>query len=901
MIKFTMYHSGKAGQQFNTHYRNAVTIRDAEDLQKVCQFDHVCVEFSNDFHRCNEDFSRCYAIAGDCDNDSYRVPDPAGWLEPSGVAARAPRVMFYYCASRNNNKTKHPGEPNEEGPRPRYHYYFPLKNPVTDIRQAKAIMAKLLALFPEFDDNGTKPAQFFYGHSDPEVGMVDGPLDIVDYLNSRPDTQAPEDSQDTAEPAEKPERVQVDDDDEYEYIRLNIADWLAFIPADDYGVWITVGMAIKAAGLPISWWNDFSKKSDKYPGYAAIEKKWNSFKDNGRSVGPGTLYHIAEEHGWKQDPKKCTGWKKYQNEHRQEHIAALAAVGIDCAGDPYRFTWTLDFDGSIDEVIEKATGEIVYQKSDAERAAARAAGISLRPDPGQPVTGKKVYTVPGAIEQDPEQDPAAPWEPIVKGDALPVFPLEQFPEWIRDYIVNFSENTGISKDFCAACVFGAVSSVICGKLDIHFNTTHYEPAQLYTVFVGRSGMMKSAAIKQFTGPARAWLYEKNQAVRKFNQGIENEIIKLHDGYFKAQKKGRDETTLADLRAQIEQKREEQKVEYPVSFTDVTPESLVRGLTKTNGIATINTAEGNIINVLTGRNYTQRGSAPNIDIFLNGHDGEPLHSYRVTTGEVELPRVDISLLLAIQPALLESLCRSQDANGRGLVQRFLIFAPEESDEVIDHTKPDTTDRRYALLWNDHIKRIAERFMRPNDKPHVMELDLYADRIIRECWNYEAELSRERGTDEDGISGWISKLHGKALRLAAIFALLENPDAKDITYANAEKAVSVLKNYFIPHYIGSFETMINMSNEQKSIANWILRHAKRTGNRESFTEREAYIDLRQRAAFTGKSGQENFRAALEDLQTKNFIRPLAPVKTASGRGRPARSWQINPEIYTIKIPH
>lgn len=890
MIDFTMFHSGRAGEPANAYYRNAVTIRNADDLRNVCRFDHVCAEFGNDFHRCKEDFIRCFAVAGDCDNDD--TEDPAAWLDPSTVAERAPGVMFYYCASRNNGKTKHPGEKGEKGPRPRYHYYFVLKNPIADHDEARKVYNLLLVLFPEFDANGCKPAQFFFGHNDPVTGMVNGKIDLVEFFAAHPEITIPKTAA-AADPEEEPQRVQraANQDD---FISMNAPDMLAVISADDYGTWVEIGMALKAAGEDISLWDSWSKSSSKYPGYPAIVKKWNSFKDTGKT-GPGTLVYHAKLNGWTIDPAKLTGECKKNYEeaqrirkeraerHRQNVTAALATVGLDDIEYSESITVKYQFDGNILQIMDTETGEIIYTAPDATAQVVQ--GMTVR---------QAVEIKPAAL------DPAAPWEKIVKGDALPVFPLERFPGWIKDYIENFSENTGISKDFCAACVLGAVSSVVCGKLDIHFNTTHYEPAQLYTVFVGRSGMMKSTAIKQFTGPARTWLYEQNQSVRKYNQGITDEISKLNDNYYKAQKKGRDETVLVELKAQIDRKKEEQKVEYPVPFSDVTPESLVRALITTNGTATIATAEGNIINVLTGRSYTQRGAAPNLDIFLNGHDGEPYHNNRVTTGEVDLPRVDISILMAIQPALLETLCRSQDANGRGLVQRFLIFAPEESDEIIDHTKPDTTDRRYSLRWNDHIRKIAERFMKPDAKPYIMELDLLADKIIRECWNYEGELARERGTDEEGIAGWISKLHGTALRLAAIFALLENPDATYITDADAEKAVTLLKEYFIPHYIGSFETMINMSNEQKAVATWIVRHAQRTGNRDNFTEHEAYVDLRQRSAFTGKAGQTNFRAALEDLQTKNYIRPLPIEKTASGRGRPSKSWQINPEIYTIKIP-
>lgn len=494
--------------------------------------------------------------------------------------------------------------------------------------------------------------------------------------------------------------------------------------------------------------------------------------------------------------------------------------------------------------------------------------------------------------------PAAPWEPITKGEALPAFPLEYLPGWIKDYIVNFSENTGISKDFCAACVFGAVSIVICGHMNIHFNGTHYEPANLYTVFVGRSGSMKSTAIKEFVGPARTWLMEKNIAVKAYNKGITAEIETIEKELTKEQRKrtGRDEKQIEELKSRIENKHETMQYQYPVPFTDVVPESIIRSMTNTNGAATIAAAEGNIINVLTGRSYTQRGAAPNLDIFLAGHDGEPYHGIRVTSGEVEIPRANISILMAIQPTLLETLCRSADANGRGLVQRFLIFAPDEPENTIDHTQANTTDPNHARRWNEHIRTIAERFMQPNAAPITMELFSDADMIIRECWNYEKELINERGAaDEDGITGWISKLHGKALRLSAILAVIDEPKAINITKEHAETAVALLKEYFIPHYIGSYETADILTREERKIIGWIIRRSKKDGSQESFSEHELKQAIRRNPLFSDRKGPERFRIAIEGLQDKNYIRPLKTRKSGNGR-KPGPAWQINPELFT-----
>ncbi len=66
------------------------------------------------------------------------------------------------------------------------------------------------------------------------------------------------------------------------------------LPRDE---WVRVGMAAQAAGLDFDTFNDWSAGAGNYDARAAADT-WRSFKP-GKGVGPGTLYHMADEHGWR--------------------------------------------------------------------------------------------------------------------------------------------------------------------------------------------------------------------------------------------------------------------------------------------------------------------------------------------------------------------------------------------------------------------------------------------------------------------------------------------------------------------------------------------------------------------------------------------------------------------------
>lgn len=74
---------------------------------------------------------------------------------------------------------------------------------------------------------------------------------------------------------------------------------LKSIPADiSRDEWVRVGMSAHAAGLTYEDFDAWSSTGQSYD-QKACQQTWKSFRSGG-GVGPGTLFHIASEHGWRQ-------------------------------------------------------------------------------------------------------------------------------------------------------------------------------------------------------------------------------------------------------------------------------------------------------------------------------------------------------------------------------------------------------------------------------------------------------------------------------------------------------------------------------------------------------------------------------------------------------------------------
>ena len=64
-----------------------------------------------------------------------------------------------------------------------------------------------------------------------------------------------------------------------------------------YQEWVSVGMAIKHEGLPVSVWDDWSKADRRYHA-GECTKKWESFQGSSEPVTGATVFQMAQENGW---------------------------------------------------------------------------------------------------------------------------------------------------------------------------------------------------------------------------------------------------------------------------------------------------------------------------------------------------------------------------------------------------------------------------------------------------------------------------------------------------------------------------------------------------------------------------------------------------------------------------
>mgnify|MGYP000234587957 CR=1 FL=1 len=249
------------------------------------------------------------------------------------------------------------------------------------------------------------------------------------------------------------------------------------LPRDE---WVRVGMAAHAAGLDFDTFDAWSAGAGNYDA-AASRDVWKSIKP-GKGIGPGTLYRVGAEHGWRmgegkpqqrpmQAPKKAAEpprkpapgmspaevWARCEAATAAHgYIVAKAAAGVPLCliapveevvffGKPQR---TL-MDGEVAIRIQTAPLTAVWHKA-CNWQTYRHAGTTIR-------TGGAVGEIAAAAESAPDQFfvNVGPDDLRRHGHARHGAPIVQVAARMRRRVAELHERQGqigvISAPICAFC------------------------------------------------------------------------------------------------------------------------------------------------------------------------------------------------------------------------------------------------------------------------------------------------------------------------------------------------------------------------------------------------------------------------------------------------------------------
>lgn len=494
----------------------------------------------------------------------------------------------------------------------------------------------------------------------------------------------------------------------------------------------------------------------------------------------------------------------------------------------------------------------------------------------------------------PEQFTNDSWDKLVPLDevVLPAFPIDALPEVLRNYVSDVAESTQTPIDMAGVASLALMSIAMQPRYKVIGKSDWEEQLSLYCMIVAEPSDRKSAVFNQIIKVIQSFEADYNERHSIDVLKSQEEHSSLEKRYKKATKDYENGKITKDEYDEAFSKYSSHKVINPISLTldDVTSESLTNEIESQDGCIALVSSEGGIFDILSG-SYT---NFPNIDIFLKGYSGDFIKVSRIGRPSLYVKNPRLTILLTVQPKVLENVVNNGTFTGRGLSARFLYSVPKSLvGSRRFETKPIDFDnkKRFSDLIHEILNepRTVTKFISLSDDAYSLLKDYYE--------SFESRLI----TDLKEIGGWAGKLVGNILRISALItrarnvkydAFLYTPSTDDsaewmVQKEDMENAIR-LGDYFLEHARYAFDFMDD-STIKKQALNFLEKLKVSKVNEISFR------DACRTTKFMNK--KDKATAVITLLVDNGYLREKPGTSRTHNRGT---IYEVNPAIYDEEHP-
>lgn len=469
-------------------------------------------------------------------------------------------------------------------------------------------------------------------------------------------------------------------------------------------------------------------------------------------------------------------------------------------------------------------------------------------------------------------NPVPTWDKPIPFDELklPDFPVDALPAPVAAFVEALAESTQTPIEMGGLLSLGVLAMAYQRRYFVEVTPDWREPLSLYTVAVLPPAERKSAVIAAETKPAIEWEAEQrtleaaeiaqNQTERalleKALEAAKNSATKGKGNY--AEKRAE----ALDLSRQLAEFEDLHQTRLMVD--DCTQERLTAIMEEQGGSITIVSSEGGIFDVMAGR-YDRQA---NLDVYLKAHSGDAISVERVGRNANYIPNPHMSMVLTVQPAVLQGIMTNPTFRGRGLCGRFL-YAVCRSKVGRREVSPAPIPVKVKMAYHDFIKRILS-----DQGSGIVKLSPDADQI-REA--FQAYIEPKLAGELEYMSDWAGKLTGAVVRIAALLHLagftVDEPINPEIM-----AAATFIGEFLMAHAQAAYQVM--GASENQADAKYLWRRIK------------GQSEISKRDLFNSCKGKfktvQDMEPGLYMLVDMGYIR-LEEVQTG---GRPTQKIKVNP---------
>lgn len=483
---------------------------------------------------------------------------------------------------------------------------------------------------------------------------------------------------------------------------------------------------------------------------------------------------------------------------------------------------------------------------------------------------------------------------------LPLFPIEAFPGIVSAYCYEVAETTQTPVDMACVSALALLALAMQRRYLVQGKDDWKEQTSLYLMVVAEPSDRKSAVLSQFNKIISAFEiqynkdheidYEMNRIELKELKEERNNVIKRHKN-----KEATDDELNDILKKVLEFKIMHKLV---LSVDDVTPEILALRLFEQDESLAILSSEGGLFDIMSGA-YAR---VVNIDVLLKGYSGDTVKVDRISRPPLCIVNPKLTILLTVQPKVLEKFVNNETFSGRGLNARFLYSVPTSL----------VGKRRFDTAIIEDINRIKftelihDILSEDKSEKETIYVTRKAQNVLR---HYYEEFEKKLANEYKEIGAWAGKLVGNILRIAAIITrargiryqvgsqtISDDPDA--IYKVSEEDMNNAIKigEYFLTHALYVFDKLGN-SSRHKLAKKLVEAIKKRKPELKTITTREA---MRMCKSLKDAETTTSILNLLVDYGYLKLKEDEGGYSSKLGRPRNT-TYIVNPMIYKTSEPN
>ena len=345
------------------------------------------------------------------------------------------------------------------------------------------------------------------------------------------------------------------------------------------------------------------------------------------------------------------------------------------------------------------------------------------------------------------------------GTNLLPFPVNALPPILGDMADAIATTTSTDVAMAGTSILSTVSYCFSGVYRMSAKRDHTEPLVLDALTVAEPSFKKSPVISMVKRPYIQFAHDWNENNKQdiFKSQAEYKLLK---GKLEALEKKKDVTADEIAKLQTELSNIPTSNFRRIVVDDITPESLVHQLEENDTLLMISDEAGMLGN-FSGR-YSN--NVPNLDLLLKSWNGETYISDRATRASIVLKKPYMSICLACQPYVFDSMINNSAFRGSGLIARFVYCFPVSN---IGTRRYDTSPVPEDVV--ESYKKLIYKLLNKKFNYHdENELYLHFDgKAYNEFVQYYNDyIEPQLVTDMAFCKDWGGKYHGLILRLCGI---------------------------------------------------------------------------------------------------------------------------------------